>query len=292
MGLLVGLRNLIGGQRSFLLFSIFIEILLLSLGTWQVFRLYEKKDLIAQINSVIHAQPAPPSSPLFDFTPVVLKGHFLDRPAFELLAKPFEGRMGRHIVSAFQTDEGQIIMVLRGWISEGITPPPPSETTLTGTLRHPHKLSAFAPENTPNAWYTLNLDDMGRALHLTVEPYYVVMDSSSGGDEVVSDNELNRTEPSEGGASARPDAAIVRRPRGDEAVNVDNLTATTVAAGPVPRPRGDEVVSVNQLKTLPQVPEIPNNHLQYIMTWYCLAVAVAFAAVVKFRSLRKDAPTL
>jgi len=228
-------------------------------------------------------------------------------------------------------------MVLRGWIPEGGKPPRPSDGTLKGTLRYPHKLSAFTPENTEDAWYTLNLGDMEQALHQKVEPYYVVMGDPSGYEGVVDPAIKSRdddgiygtsiatTVHSIGGEMKSHEYQItpgnlvapqpMLRPSGGEAVNVDKFsrprgdeavsdnkfnrtelseggTATTVAAGLVSRPRGDEVVSDNKLKTLPQVPEIPNNHLQYIITWYSLAVAVAFAALVKFRSLKKDASPL
>lgn len=125
--------------------------ILCSLGTWQVFRLNEKQELIAQIEEGFKKEPVAFSS-LKDgedlsYRRVVLKGQFIPNADFTLLNKKNEDEMGDEAVGVFKTDNKFVVTNL-DWISKDEkSTMPSSKQEFVGYFTPFPKRHAFRPEH-------------------------------------------------------------------------------------------------------------------------------------------------
>jgi surfeit locus 1 family protein len=215
-------------RRSLLwpsLFWLFLFLVLVALGTWQIQRLHWKEGLIAELGAAVSGPPsslpdAQSSLNRMEFRHVKFTGKFLNQDELYRHAIAADGQPGFHVVTPFQLDNGDIVFVDRGFVPEDHRDPASraagqiaGTTSITGLLRLPETASSwFTPANEPaqNLWFTMDLPAMAAARQLThVMPFYVDAD------------------------------------------------ATPVPGG---YPIGGQTN-----------PKLPNNHLQYALTWYGLA---------------------
>lgn len=218
--------------------------ILLSLGTWQVQRLYWKESLLAQIDSRRNADPVD----LAVAEQVIAKGedgeylhvrvsgtfdHARERHFFAT----FEGQSGFYVYTPLSLADGRFLWVNRGFVPYDLKEADTRAAgqvagvvTLSGYVRNRlgAKPSSLLPENEPgrNIFYWKDWQVMTASAGLTpatVLPFFVDAD------------------------------ATVKNPGG--------------------LPKG----GVTQF-------DLPNNHLQYAVTWYGLAAAlVAVAGLMLFR---------
>ena len=96
------------------------------------------------------------------------------------LGKTFEGTAGFHIVTPFKPENGEIILVNRGWVSENYKEAKSrtfslinEETSVVGLIRYPQKKGYFVPENEPNNgfWFTIKPDEIKKHLKIDKETF-------------------------------------------------------------------------------------------------------------------------
>lgn len=215
-------------------------LLLLGLGTWQVYRLHWKEGLIAIREAGIHALPTklPPTleaaRPL-EFHPVRATGQFLNDRELYLSMPSLQGDAGWHVITPLRLENGDVLLVDRGFVPSARRAPETRQAgeidgtvTVTGLLRLTDntKPSWFTPDNDVgrNQWFYWDLPAMAKATGVDhVLPFYIEADAS----------------PNPGGL-----------------------------------PVGGQSVT-----------DLPNNHLQYAITWYSLA-AVLIVIYIRFRQSR------
>ena len=105
-------------------------LVLVGLGSWQLQRLQWKNDLIASFESRAAAPPiAVPATDAslgdvglddVEFRRLALVGTFQHDKEVFLTGRTYEGNAGFHIVTPFQLDDGRIILINRGWVSEDL----------------------------------------------------------------------------------------------------------------------------------------------------------------------------
>ena len=208
-------------------------IILIGLGTWQAQRLGWKQDLIATMEAQLAAPPValPVGGIALDdwtFRPVQLTGAYLQGIDFEFPARTLDGKVGTDVLTPFVREEGEVVLVHRGWVPDGQSadPAPTGEQAIEAIVREPWHKTLFRPDNDPagNQWFWMEFPAMQANLtEGTLVPYYVAL-----------------VPPAEAG-----DALPIARP-----VYLD----------------------------------LPNNHLEYALTWYALA---AILAVITFLYLRR-----
>jgi surfeit locus 1 family protein len=222
-------------------FTVPVALLLVGLGSWQIERLFWKRELIAQRQAALAA--APIAVPLSlekargdEFRHVTDEGIFLHDKEIFLGATSEAGRNGYQVLTPLQEPGGRIVFVNRGFIPAELKDPAKRQAgqiagtvRVTGLLRLPavKKPAWFLPDNRPdlNYWFWIDLPAMATADKLDqVSPFYIDAD----------------TTPNPGGW-----------PKG----GVTRLT-------------------------------LPNDHLQYAITWFSLAVALI---VVYFLYHRRNA---
>ena len=233
-------------RRLVAVLALLLLVLFAVLGTWQVFRLQWKLDLIERVDARVHATPAalPPvaqwpqiSRESDEYRAVALSGHYL-YPFTAPVQALSELGAGFWLLTPFCTDEGHIVFVNRGFIlsSGDIATRFPARTAgpdacaapgeavkLTGLLRIAEPKGGFLRDNDPagNRWYSRDVAALTAARGFDpaiTAPFFV-----------------------------------------DAGKNQDPVSAPERAVG------GLTVIS------------FPNNHLVYALTWYALALMVAAA---------------
>jgi surfeit locus 1 family protein len=220
------------------LFTAPAVLLLLALGFWQVERLFWKKDLIAQRQAAVAANPVAPPRSLeeargMEFHHVTEEGVFLHDKEIFLGATSEAGRQGYQVLTPLLEPGGRTVFINRGFIPAELKDPAKrtagqiaGTVCIQGLLRLPPsgKPAWFLPDNRPdlNYWFWVDLPAMSAADRLDrVAPFYIDADAT-------------------------------------------------------PNPGGWPKGGVTRLV-------LPNDHLQYAITWFSLAVALIVIYVLFHR---------
>jgi surfeit locus 1 family protein len=213
-------------------------LLLVTLGSWQIERLFWKEGLIAQRQAAVAAAPAAVPATLdeargMEFRHVTDEGVFLNDKEIFLGATSEGGGEGYQILTPLREASGRIVFVDRGYIPAELRDPAKraagqieGTVRVEGLLRLPPegKPNWFLPNNRPdlNYWFWVDIPAMSAADKLDrVAPFYIDADAT-------------------------------------------------------PNPGGWPKGGVTRLA-------LPNNHLQYAITWFSLAVALVVIYVLYVR---------
>jgi surfeit locus 1 family protein len=210
-------------------FSVPVLLLLLGLGSWQIERLFWKRELIAQRQAALAAAPVTAPRSLeeargLEFRHVTDEGVFLHNKEIFLGATSEAGRNGYQVLTPLQEPSGRIVFVNRGFIPAELKDPAKRSAgqiagtvVVKGLLRLPpvKKPAWFLPDNRAdlNYWFWVDLPAMALADRL------------------------------------------------------DRVASFYIDADATPNPGGWPKGGVTRL-------ELPNDHLQYAITWFSLAVAL------------------
>jgi surfeit locus 1 family protein len=223
------------------LFTLPVLLALLALGSWQIERLFWKREQIAERQAAVAAVPVPAPHSLeeargMEFRHVTDEGVFLHDKEIFLGATSEAGRIGYQVLTPLREAGGRNVFVNRGFIpaelKDRLTR---SEGEIAGTVRvqgllrlpPAGKPAWFLPDNRPdlNYWLWVDLPAIAAADRLDrVAPFYI-------------------------------DADVTPNPEG--------------------WPKG----GITRL-------ELRNDHLQYAITWFSLAVALI---VIYFLYCRRNA---
>lgn len=163
-------------RRALILMSVLGVALFLALGVWQVQRLGWKVQLIAAVEARLAAAPIAPAEGLPEYTRVTVTGRY-DGP--DLLVKAVtEQGPGFWVMTPFQT-EGLSLWINRGFVPEGVTPPAPSETQVTGLVRATQPGGGFLRKNDPPRWFSRDLAAMDAATGRRTADWF--LDAQTGG---------------------------------------------------------------------------------------------------------------
>ena len=165
--------------------------LLIFLGTWQVYRLQWKENLILTFHNRM-AQPVrnvhtitSTSNADIEFMPVEATGTFLKNFKLKLQGRSHKGQIGYHYIMAFLQTDGRIVLVDRGWIPLAETSVAPDiflPITLKGYIRPKSDHNFMTPSNRYDRGEIYRLDplEIAQKFNLTkIAPFYIVETGSS-----------------------------------------------------------------------------------------------------------------
>lgn len=171
----------------------FICILLLAkLGLWQHQRLAWKTDLLDRIQTGISAAPIPLPDHIdkkedWEYRTVSLSGSFAHDKELYIQPRTLKDQAGGHVVTPFHMDNGDTVLVNRGWIPHGKTDytRPTGHISLTANIRFPYSPTYFTPENNPakNNWYWM--DNIAISEHLDLETRPLLLFATAGETDAV-----------------------------------------------------------------------------------------------------------
>ncbi|WP_407065155.1 SURF1 family protein [Ensifer sp. LC499] len=227
---------MIGRLGTFLLLAVVFAILV-SLGTWQMQRLYWKESLLT---AIAERRSAPPVTLAeiekilagggdIDYRTVSVTGTF-DHSKERHFFATYNGRTGYYVFTPLTLDDGRILFVNRGFVpfeqkdsSTRLAGELPAFVGIHGLARPKldQKPSSLVPDNdlAKNIFYWKDLDTMASSVGLPADkviPFFVDADAT-------------------------------------------------------PNPGGLPIGGVTQF-------DLPNNHLQYALTWYGLAGALVLVS--------------
>lgn len=168
-----------------LLFGLVGCAILIGLGTWQLQRLAWKQGILAQISARLTdtpvALPAAPDPVADKYLPVTATGRFTG-PEITVLTSVREAGAGYRVVAAFQTDDGRMIMVDRGFLPEDQRAQPRSVSAarITGTLHWPAETDSFTPppDEGRAIWFARDVPAMAAVMR--TEPVLIVARADTG----------------------------------------------------------------------------------------------------------------
>ena len=151
---------------SFSIFVFFFIILFCSLGTWQIYRLQWKQNLINQISQGLKSSPVQYSSNIKkNYQRVTLNGEYHFENQIYLYSLNDKGKPGFDVITPFKTIRKENVLINRGWIKKNFKNNSeinlPSKKII-GLLRPANRKNPFTPDNNinKNIWFSINLEDV------------------------------------------------------------------------------------------------------------------------------------
>jgi surfeit locus 1 family protein len=200
-------------------------VVLIGLGTWQIYRLHWKEGILAQIATAEAAPPVPLGANPAPYTKISVTGRFRFDRAAQFGAEVRDTRIGPTMgfsqIVPLERDGAPPILVDRGWVPEkreASLDDPAGVVTVVGYVRPREVQHWFSPA-----------DDQAARQFFTLDPEAI-------------------------GA----------------AVGYPNLVPFTLVA------MGPSIAGIAESFPVPaqHLPQPPNNHLSYVITWYGLAVSL------------------
>ena len=176
-------------KRAFLfqLFVIFFVTIFCTLGTWQLYRLQWKLELISEITSGLNSSPKEYSNLIKkNYQRVDAQGKFNFDKQIYLYSLNDNGKPGYDVVTPFRTNKNENVLINRGWIStelkgnSSINSKVNSEQKIVGLLREIYKPNIFKPENDlkNNVWFSINLDDLKEATGVQFNEFVIFLEDN------------------------------------------------------------------------------------------------------------------
>ena len=158
-------------KRTYLfqLFVILFVTIFCALGTWQLYRLQWKLELISEITFGLDSRPIEYSNSIKkNYQRVSAKGKFNFDKQIYLYSLNDNGKPGYDVVTPFRTRKNENVLINRGWIKKELKNNPvinsdvETEQKIVGLLRKIYKPNIFKPNNDlkNNIWFSINLDDL------------------------------------------------------------------------------------------------------------------------------------
>ena len=155
------------------------------MGTWQLYRLQWKQDLISQINRGLQSSPINYSKDINkNYQRVQLTGNF--NPSFQIFLYSLneKGKPGFDVITPFETNNKENVLVNRGWIAKNLKNKVPlnlTSSSITGMLRTANRKNLFTPENDlqENIWFYLNLNDVEKFTGKKFSKYIVYLEDKN-----------------------------------------------------------------------------------------------------------------
>jgi surfeit locus 1 family protein len=230
------------GLAWFTVFTLAALALLVGLGVWQLQRLEWKEGLISEIEARAKGAPITLKEAIAvaragkdpSYYRVRVKGRFENDKERYLYALSSDGEPGWHVITPFDADEGDLVLIDRGFVPDRLRDPSTraagqldGEVEVTGLVRLPEMQGPFTPDNEPaaNSWFWRDLNGLIFSMYPT--------------------------------ATMDPTPFFLEAEKSD------------VPGG---WPEGGQTRL-----------ELPNNHLQYAITWFLLAGAVVVIYLVYVR---------
>jgi surfeit locus 1 family protein len=174
-------------NKSFL-FTIFVTLfitLFCFLGTWQLYRLQWKEDLINKIDQGLKSTPIRYSEKITnDYQRVILNGKYNFENQIYLYSLNSNGQPGFDVITPFQTIEGYNILINRGWINKEMKNNPTIDSVdkkkIQGLMRKIVKKNIFKPENDvqKNIWFTINLNQIKEITGKNFSNYVIFLEDN------------------------------------------------------------------------------------------------------------------
>ena len=172
-------------MKKLFLFKVFVFlfiILFCSLGTWQLYRLQWKQDLINQISEGLKSTPIRYSKNIVvNYQRVSLEGEYNFKNQIYLYSLNEKGQPGFDVITPFETKDKENVLVNRGWIRKELKKNlkiNSSSSKIKGLLREKSRKNIFTPKNDlkKNIWFSINLNEIKKITGKKFSKYIVYLE--------------------------------------------------------------------------------------------------------------------
>ncbi len=172
--------------KKLILFKIFVFLFITifcSLGTWQLYRLQWKQNLINQIDNGLKSEPIKYSPNIKkNYQRVKVIGNYtLDKQIY-LYSLNDKGEPGFDVITPFETFDKENVLINRGWIKKELKnnlPAISERSRITGILRLANKKNFFTPENDlkKNIWFYINFSEVENITGKKFNKYIIYLEN-------------------------------------------------------------------------------------------------------------------
>ncbi len=164
-----------------------VVLLLMTLGFWQLGRKTWKEDLIRQAEIARTAAPLrfgqfasvtwKREGAASEYHRIRMRGQFQHDQEFHMYA-PLGGGVGWSVVTPFVSDDGPVVLVIRGVVPDQVKDPAkrplaqtPGFVTVTGRVRIAEQAGMFTPkpDTAKNTWYSRDMDGMRQLVEASAQ---------------------------------------------------------------------------------------------------------------------------
>jgi surfeit locus 1 family protein len=155
-------------KKSFLFnaFVFLFIILFCFLGTWQLYRLDWKNNLITEITEGLNSEPILYSySSVKNYQRFILEGEFDYSNQLYFYSLSTKSEPGFDVFTPYKLKDGNFVLVNRGWIKKELKNKVEinqnQSSKIIGVAKTEFKINIFKPENEPknNIWFSINFDE-------------------------------------------------------------------------------------------------------------------------------------
>ena len=175
-------------MKKIYLFNIFVVLfitLFCLLGTWQLYRLQWKQNLITQIHEGLKSNPIKYSKNIKkNYQRVYLNGNYNFEDQIFLYSLNEKGQPGYDVITPFEDVEGNNILVNRGWIKKELKIGNKinliTKDKIQGLLKKNSKKNIFKPENDikKNIWFSINVTEIKNLTGKNFTDYIVYLEDT------------------------------------------------------------------------------------------------------------------
>jgi len=181
--------------KSLDIFFIFFIFIVLSLGTWQVFRLYSKSKLISDLENNLKKSSIDFNAGIEkEYTKVLFKKKDLKSKIF--LYHLNKGEIGFKVIVPYEVNSSLIVLVDKGWIRKDkinlIKNSLFNDDIIEGHTKKIREKKLFTPKNNikEDFLYSVEIDNLKKSLNKNIYPLLIIQTSKTKKDIIPNDYEV------------------------------------------------------------------------------------------------------
>jgi surfeit locus 1 family protein len=178
--------------KSLDIFFIFFIFIVLSLGTWQVFRLYSKSKLISDLENNLKRSSIDFNVEVDkEYTKVLLKKKNLRSKIF--LYHLNKGEIGFKVIIPYEVNSSLLVLVDKGWIRKDkinlIKNSLFNDDIIEGYTKKIREKKLFTPKNNlkEDFLYSVEIDNLKKSLNKNIYPLLIIQTSKTKKDIIPND---------------------------------------------------------------------------------------------------------
>ena len=178
--------------KSLDIFFIFFIFIVLSLGTWQVFRLHSKSQLISDLENNLKRNSIDFNVVIVkEYTKVLLKKKNLKSKIF--LYHLNKGEIGFKVIIPYEVNSSLLVLVDKGWIRKdkinSIKNSLFNDDIIEGYTKKIREKKLFTPKNNikEDFLYSVEIDNLKKSLNKNIYPLLIIQTSKTKKDIIPND---------------------------------------------------------------------------------------------------------
>lgn len=181
--------------KSLDIFFLFFILIVLSLGTWQVFRLYSKNNLISNLEKNLKKNSTNFNLDISEeYTKVFLKKKNLKFRIF--LYHLYKGEIGFKVIVPYEVNSSMVVLVDKGWVKKDkinlIKNTVFNDEIIEGYTKKIKEKNFFTPSNNikEDFSYSVDMDNLKKSLSKNIYPFLIIQTTQSNKDIIPNNYEV------------------------------------------------------------------------------------------------------